>query len=308
MNFLHSLGMEVGSFVEDGQFLMLFMVALLLLWLAGDENRKEFRQFALVMLLILLCPISAKLLLVYQTRFYGYEDLWELLPVTALLAYGLVMASMKIIAARAKEYGRWKAEPKRKEYSYEIFMTLVLTALLFLCGTLTPAKAVTVKASGMDGIPGDVKEVLVLLDGRDEEQITILAPDEIAAWARIYDGDILLPYGRSLWEPELAAYTYDTYTEDMQELHAWVNGSLPLLEIEAAEDADISGGPGEDAVSLEETFLSRCASHGYEYLIFSTERESEASLQTALDRQNCYTLYDRTEEYVIYGRSDDYVW
>ncbi|MGN1148058.1 MAG: hypothetical protein ACI4TB_06520 [Lachnospiraceae bacterium] len=43
MNFLSSLGMELGSFVEDGQFLMLFMVALLLLWLAGDENRKEFR-------------------------------------------------------------------------------------------------------------------------------------------------------------------------------------------------------------------------------------------------------------------------
>ncbi|MGN1148057.1 MAG: hypothetical protein ACI4TB_06515, partial [Lachnospiraceae bacterium] len=101
----------------------------------------------------------------------------------------------------------------------------------------------------------------------------------------------------------LAAYTYDTYTEDMQELHDWVNGSLPLLE--AAGEEGISDGPGEDAVSLEETLLSRCASHGYEYLIFSTERDAEATLQIALDRQNCYTFYGRTESYIIYGLRRD---
>lgn len=283
MKFLDFMKMELGSFVKDGQYLMLFMVALLLLWLTEDIKKKEFRMFAFTMLLLLLCPVTAKLLMLYQTQFYGYESLWELLPVTALLAYALVMAVFKMVAALTREYGRFRAAvPQKKERVYEILVTVVLTAILFLCGTLVPGKAITARTDGMDAIPDEAREVLSLLNPEDNA-VTLLAPDEIAVWARIYSGDIRLPYGRNLWEPELSAYTYDTYAADKQELHDWVNGSLETSDVQ------------------EEMFLSYCASSGYDYIVFSQDRVLEDALRTALERQKEYEFFSYTDEYVIYG-------
>ncbi|MED9904862.1 MAG: hypothetical protein UFG06_11835 [Lachnospiraceae bacterium] len=282
MKFLDSMKMELSSFVEDGQFLMLFMVALLFLWLTEDVKKKEIRVFAFAMLLLLLCPVTAKLLMLYQTPFYGYENLWELLPVTVLLAYALVMAVFKMVAAATREYGRFRAAvSQKKERIYEILTAAVLTAVLFLCGTLVPGKAITEKTDGMGVIPKETEEVLSLLDLKDT-QVTLLAPDEIAAWARIYSGDILLPYGRNLWEQELSAYTYDTYTADKQELHDWVNGSMEASDVQ------------------EEMLLSYCASNGYDYIVFSQDRILEDALRMVLERQKEYELFSYTDEYVIY--------
>lgn len=282
MQFLESMKMELGSFVKDGQYLMLFMTALLFLWLAEEAKRKELGLFAFIMLLLLLCPATAKLLILYQTRFYGYESLWQLLPVTVLLAYALVGAAFKMVAALTREYGRFRAAvPQKRERVYELLVTAVLTAVLFLCGTLVPGKAITAKTDGMDAIPDEVEKVLSFLNPQ-EGTVTVLAPDEIAAWARIYSGSILLPYGRNLWEPQLSAYTYDTYTADKQELHEWVNGSL------------------ETSDEQEEMLLSYCASSGYDYLVFSQERVLEDALRLALERQKEYELFSYTEEYVVY--------
>lgn len=284
-----SVEIGLGSFVEDGQFLMLFMVALLLLWLTGEKEKKEFHRYALVVLILLLCPLSAKLLALYQTSFYGYENMWELLPVTAMLSYGLVAAVYHMVAAMTREYGRWKsAVSRKKETMYQALAVAVLGAVLFLCGTLTLGKEMAARADGESRIPAETREVLTLLDIPEESQITLLAPDAIMTWARIYSGDILLPYGRNLYEPALSAYTYDTYAGDMQEMHDWINGSLPVLDREA------------DARMQEEIFLSSCASCGYDYLIFTEERAKGSALQAVLAEQKEYELYARTEGYVIY--------
>lgn len=283
------LGTGLVSFVEDGQFLMLFMVALLLLWLIGEKEKKEFRKYALVMLILLLFPLSAKLLAVYQTNFYGYENMWELLPVTALLAYGLVTASFQMVSAMTREYGRWKsAVSKAKEIACQVLAVAVLTAVLFLCGTLTVGKEMGARAEGVDKLPADVEEVLDLLEIPADSQVMLLAPDAVMSWARIYSGDILLPYGRNLYEPALSAYTYDTYAGDMQQLHDWVNGSLPTPE------------KLSDAAMQEEIFISACASLGYDYLVFSRERAEDDALKPVLANQKEYELYAQTEGYHIY--------
>lgn len=291
MKLLDSMRMGFSSFVEDGQYLMLFMVAVLMLWLMNDSKKKEIRWFTLIMLVLLLCPITAKLLLIYQTQFYGYESLWELLPVTAILVYGLVTAAFQIIAAHSRGYGRWEsAAPKRKENAYEILIMVVLTAVLFLCGTLTPAKAFTDQTAGMGRLPKDTEEVLNQLMIAEGDSITLLAPDEIAAWARIYSGNIILPYGRNMWEPELSAYTYDNYAGDLVELHDWVNGSLPLSD------------QFDDAVFKEEINLSNCYTMDYDYIVFSIDRASQEVFQEALNRQNGYVLAAQTDGYVIYSQ------
>lgn len=272
--------------MSGGQYLMLFMVALLLLWLADDPDKKEFRGFSLVMLLLLLCPLSVRLLSLYQTAFYEKDALWQLLPVTALLAYGLVMAFTRMTAVLTRGYGRWhSAASRQKERLCEIAVGLVLTILLFLCGTLSPAREISGKGVG-SGVPGETEEVLSLLEIPEEMQIYLLAPDEIQTWARIYNGNLLLPYGRNLWENELSAYTYDIYETEQYELHDWINGT----------DA-VTRSPEQ-----QEEIISRCASAGYEYLVFSAERAEEEGLRTAFLRQKEYALFAETAQYVIYRR------
>lgn len=290
--------MRVGyaGFVEDGQYLMLFMTALLLLWLLEGTEKKTFKRYSLVLLLLLLCPLTAKLLLVYQTAFYDYGDLWGLLPVTGLLAYALVIAVFQMMAAITRGYGRWQnAMPRKKERIYEITAVVILTAVLFLCGTLTPGREMTGKTGNRnaaeEGTYEKAQEVLEELIIPENGTIMLLAPDEIASWARIYNGNICLPYGRSLWEQELSAYTYDFYMADMQELHDWVNGELPAPDTL------------EEALKQEEMFLSLAASSGYEYLVFTRERNEQEVLQGALERQKEYGLYAGTGEYVIYRLS-----
>lgn len=286
---LDSVGKGFGSFVKDGQYLMLFMIALLLLWLTENQSKKDFRMFSFVMLLLLICPLTAKALAFYQTKFYSYEDMWELLPVTAVLSYGLVAAFFKMQEAMAWQYGRWKAAASKKKAVFrEILAGVILTALLFLCGTLSPGKTMTEEYRGSLFLPESVEEALGKLQIQEDTPVFLVAPDEIVAWARIYSGNILLPYGRDLTEPELSAFTYDMYGADLRELHDWVNGSLPVPDA------------SETALMQSQILLSGCASNGYDYLIFSLERMQEESLQEALKNQKEYTLFAGTDKYVIY--------
>lgn len=288
-NLLNSMKAGYTGFVEDGQFLMLFMAALLLLWIIEDSSKKELRTFGLTILLVLLFPITAKILIIYQTAFYDYEDLWQILPVTAILAYGLMIAFFKMTAALTREYGRWKsATPKRKEHVYEVVTVLILTSILFLCGTLSPAKEVTAKAENAERIPKTVVNVLDVVKTEEGLEEYILSPDEIMTWARIYSSDILLPYGRDFIEPELSAYTYDIYNEDTKELHDWVNDTLPTLEDD------------KEDMWQEEMYLSTCSSNGYQYLVVTKEHSDRVNFQKAIKAQKEYELLSEVEGFVIY--------
>lgn len=287
--FFRFLKNSYNSLTESGQFLMLFMVSLLLLWLIKEFAKKEFRQFATIMLLLLLCPVSVKLLLLYQTQFYGYENLWAMLPMTAVLACAAAAAVSKISSGYAAERGRLrKTVSGKRERVYEALAAAVLALLLFFCGTLTSAKEMTEQDFDGDKLPKEAAEVLRLLEIPDEGGVFLLAPDEVAAWARIYSGHILLPYGRNLWETELSAYIYDAYMGDMAELHNWMNGTLE------------AGSEGEEGLWKEEMLLSYCASAGYHYLVFSVERDDGENLQSAMENQSEYMYFAKTDKYVIY--------
>ncbi len=266
-----------GSFVQMGQFLMLFMVALLVLYLLDEQRCITFKQYAFLMLLVLLCPLTAKILVVYQTPFYSPDNLWALLPVTPLLAYGLVIASVKIVGALTSQYGRWnKSVSRRKESILEAFVILGLSLVLFLCGTLEFGKSLTEEAYGDTLIPGAVCEVLDTLETENTDGVKVLAVDEVARWARIYDGKIILPYGRNMYESEMTAFTYEVYTEELHLLHDWVNGKLSADEVFQGAD-----------------FYKDCAENGYKYLIFkSGALPQETTTQ--------YKLWAETAGYVIY--------
>ena len=272
----------------EGQYLMLFMTALLFILLTEGQNKKEFVRFSLAMLLLLLFPPTAWLLIRYQTAFYGHQNIWRLLPLTAVLAYGLVLAETKMLSSMAEVKGpRRLSCGGKKEGLYEAFVLAVLIVLLFLCGTLSLGRAVTDERARMDGLPEEAA-ILAFLDIPKDDFVYLLAPDKISSWARVYSGNLLLPYGRDLYEQELTAFLYDTYDEEMQQLHDWINGDLEPAENEV------------QAMRRETDFLNYCAQAGYHYLIFSYERYDEA-LAGALAKQEAYRENHTTRlSYVIY--------
>ena len=285
-----SWGAGKGSFAENGQFLALFFVALLLLWLLGEGKHKEFKLVSFVTALLLLCPFTAKILLVFQTTFYKHENVWVLLPLTALLAYGLVRAAAKMLVVLTREDRKWKTTISgKKEKLYEVLVVSMLAVLLFMCGSLSFAEENTERTNRGDGLPEAVGEVLDLVTVHDGDKVTMTAPDEVVKWVRLYNGNIQLPYGRDMVEQELTVYLYDKYTPEVIGLHDWVNGTLPAPTLV------------EEAYMQEEAYVEQCLAAGYQYLVFTTERANNDLLIAALENCGGYQVFAETDQYVIYS-------
>lgn len=271
----------------DGQYLALFIAVLLFIWLAEERKNQLFIRCSLAILILLLFPPAAELLIRYQTGFYGRENIWILLPMTAMLAYGLVLAETKMMTALMRNEGSKISFSTIKNRIMETFILVILTALLFLGGTLSVAKTEAMKRQELGGLPQDAK-ILAYLNIPKDDFVYLLAPDEISSFARIYSGNLLLPYGRDLYEEGLNAFLYDTYDEEMQLLHDWINGSLVIPK------------DSESAKKQQAYFLYYCAEAGYHYLIFSYERYDEA-LAEALAEQDAYReSYTPRLPYLIY--------
>ena len=86
-NLLQAMKDGYGLLTGEGQFLVFFLLALYILWFFKKNEIKELKRYATVMLLFLLFPLTAKGLMLYATAFYGYAELWVLLPVTLVTGF-----------------------------------------------------------------------------------------------------------------------------------------------------------------------------------------------------------------------------
>lgn len=278
-NLLQAMKDGYGLLTGEGQFLVFFLLALYILWFFKKNEIKELKRYATVTLLFLLFPLTAKGLMLYATAFYGYAELWVLLPVTLVTGFMFTGFTFEW----APELPFLRKYPVRRE----AVCIAAMAVLLFLCGTLSVMPVKTQVASMGHVLPKETEEILeeYVCDGIPEgEKVWLLAPDDIMAYARIYDGRICLPYGRFLWEKELSAYTYDSYAADTEELHGWVNGTLT----------------GMDEVEISENYLSMCSSKEITVLVFEKERLTTDGLAEALDKQDSYRHAGETDRYVVY--------
>lgn len=186
----------------------LFLVSLLYLWAGfGREGQKRLLRYGTVMAVCCILPVTAAALMLYQTRFYDYEWIWSVVPVTVLTAYG----GTKVLAQHWQGFCR---EAWRK--GLPVTAGLLLAA--FLC-------------SGPDGADMD-RERVRERKGEAEAfleavntgggEVCLWAPRGIMEYVRALDGSILLPYGRNMWEEALGAYSYDVYPEEMVDLYQWM--------------------------------------------------------------------------------------
>lgn len=195
-----------------GKLAALLLISLMFLWIYYKRvNRKDFLIYTTVSAGCCILPVTAAGLMLYQTRFYDYEWIWSMVPLTAMVCYGTVLFVTAFLKEQAKG-------DKRKE----IGAVLLLLAALALCGSMG-AKPWDCEEEQKERRQSE-KVLAGLKERMAGSEICLWAPREILEYAREYDGGITLLYGRDMWEPALNAYSYDVYSPELTEVYEWMEG------------------------------------------------------------------------------------
>lgn len=217
------------DYTESGKLAALLLLALLWFWFAQKEHRNRYLTLILYttgMTICCICPLTAAVLMTYQTRFYDYQWIWSMVPITIVIALAGTLLWFTLTGEYARGRGRrWKS----------LGITSVMLAVIYLCGPMLRSIPDTQEVASGQAETARVLEVL-LEDGEDTE-ITIWAPRMIMENVRTLNGSVRMPYGRNMWDPALNAYSYDAYGETEKLLYEWMCGAEETGEGQLAMDA-----------------------------------------------------------------------
>lgn len=204
-------------FAANKLIVVLFAV-LLAGWLAekkfAEEKGSRMLMYTLVMSILLICPLTAVAVMIYQTAFYDYEWAWSMVPITAVIAYA----------------GAWlidKGFSKKKK----LLGVLLAVAVLFLCGNQGTLQVVETKEALAAEAAGKILQSLEGLGGTGQK--ILWAPKNIMQEVRRQDGKILLIYGRDMWDEKAGAYDYESYNESLTNAYLWLESMTELTETAA---------------------------------------------------------------------------
>ena len=200
------------DFTSGGKLMALFLAALVYLWLSGKwKVQKTLFFYTISITLCCTLPLTAAVLMLYQTRYYAYVWLWSLVPMTAVTAWGTV-----------EVIDRLRADNHTSKWKGWLPVAVLLFLILALSGgtvknVFDPVKERQERQQAWEVL----RELNKLRDG----QICLWAPKEILAYTREFDGSIQLIYGRNMWDISLNSYTYDIYPDEVRELYLWMENT-----------------------------------------------------------------------------------
>lgn len=240
------LGWE--SYTENGKLTALFLAALLFLWLRRKETgHKSLLLYAAAAAACCMIPLTAAVLMLYQTRFYDYEWVWSMVPLTAVTAWGAV-----------EFLGDCWAGFQGKHWKKGVSVTLLLLAAVLFCSGL--GGQVWNREQEMkerEEARLVLEELQKLAAGRE---ICLWAPQSVMEYARELDGGIRLIYGRNMWDISLNGYAYDVYEEPVQELYRFMEQNAGAVQADDEEKlitvrqcADIILDRGVNCILLPQT-------------------------------------------------------
>ncbi len=215
------------SFNHDGKLAAALLISLVVMWVYyGRVRQKSFLIYTTAVTLSCVIPVTGAVLMLYQTYYYDYRWVWSIVPMTAAVAYAIVLFVTEFLQ---KFIGK-----NRKK---QIFAALILLAGLFFCG-------------GMGAKPWDDcgnqenrRQAGRVLDHLQEKlqgvQICLWAPREVMEYARAYDAGIELIYGRNMWDPALNVYSYESYSREISDLYQWMEAA-PWEEESGASDCALT--------------------------------------------------------------------
>ena len=223
------------EYTQHGKFAAFLLLAILYLGfelygngmkISRDEkNSKCLYLYGVLMTLGCICPVTALVLLKYQTGFYSYVWIWAAVPQTALIAW----------AATEFLYHLSKEKSLRNGMA-----VMILLGILFLGGNPVSewTGTQTAQIPSLDtGIMSQreqetsawetLEQLSVYHDterGTEESAgFTLWAPKDIMAAARAYSAQIRPVYGRSIWEASMGRYSYDTNETWQEDLYLWMD-------------------------------------------------------------------------------------
>lgn len=186
---------------QHGKYAALLLAAILYLgyclWKskAARNGGKQplFYLYAVLITLACICPVTAVILMKYQTAFYSYVWIWAAVPQTALIAW----------ACTEFLYTLWREKSIRN-----VAATLLLAGIVILSGN--PVSDRTGSQLTQVEAPRETLRQLseYHLEESGETELHLWAPKEILAAARAYSADIHPVYGRSIWDAALGSYSY----------------------------------------------------------------------------------------------------
>lgn len=274
------------NYTDDGKMAALLLAALFFLWFYRKKAGKlSFLGYTIVTASCCICPVTAGLLMVYQTKFYDYEWIWSLVPVTAAIAYGVTFFLAECWegptegrSGLAGGQGRFKMTQWRRG----IPVTILLLAVILLSGGMGRP------SWDRKGQAAERKRAYVILEQISElcseGDICLWAPREIMAYAREHDGRIRLPYGRNMWDISLNAYAYDTYNEQTIALYQWMEQAGEADTMDAVNTADAMETGDTISVSLE-ICVQYAQDAGVNCVVLpeAVSQETVQRMETALD-------------------------
>ena len=289
LEYMTSAASGLERYLTGNKMIVLLFALLLVFGLAGrkriEQKGNRMLIYTLVLSVLLICPITAAAVMIYQTGYYDYEWAWSMVPVTIVIAYGITLLI--------------KEQPDKKQTLVGLLMA---AAVFFLCGNQgTLQVAETREADAME----DVQELLQCIQGRSGRRL-LWAPKNIMQEMRRQDGNILLIYGRDMWDAKAGAYDYEAYSEGLTRAYLWLEELMVMEEqVEGLTDAlELV------ELSCEEQGLAEEVSMHMELLVTSgvntyvlphvtaayiEESLSQAAKAQALEIETAYT-----EEYTIY--------
>lgn len=213
---LRSAGQGWQTFNDDGKLAAILLISLTVLWVYYKAVReKRFLVYTTAVTLLCILPVTGAALMLYQTWFYDYRWIWSIVPMTAMIGFAVTLFLTEFLQ-----------ELTGKSRKKQILATVMMLIVLCFCG-------------GMGAKPFEsfgsrerqqAEEILTeLKDKMQEEQICLWAPREVMEYARAYDGEIQLLYGRNMWDPALNAYSYESYSRELTELYQWME-AMPWEE------------------------------------------------------------------------------
>lgn len=204
------------NFTDSGKLAVLFMALTAYLFVSGRRKGPQKRLIVYGGVAALLCifPVTAALMMMYQTLFYDYPWIWSIVPFTAVIALGGVVFLTDC----------WKKGRGYRTFLYNVVLTLLSVGVLVLCSGLGENRIDDEEERKNREYAATVLEELYGNDmGSGEERgFCLWAPREILEYARTENGGIRLLYGRNMWDLALNAYSYDNYSQEQRDLYEWM--------------------------------------------------------------------------------------
>ena len=212
---------EIVSFLSFNHILAVFLLSLLIGMFMMICRKVRTGANGLIVysvissVLLLLLP-TAFLMRKFQTVFFTYTTLWVMVPVIPVTAFCLTAGIPEIMKLKK---------------STRIITFILIVCLLLCCGNMGKLSKSGKELPNLKEEEITIGDCIPILQRLDEiavsaasegDDFVFLAPPSITEYARQYSGNIKMLYGRDIWDGSLAAYNYNSYSEECLSLYNWM--------------------------------------------------------------------------------------